>query len=72
MPGTQHLADYFTKHFPGVHHKMMRLHFRKYICRKGISLEDLQRKKLLARQGVELAQVMLEQVHSKKIFGTQE
>ena len=56
MPRTQSLADYFTKHFPGVHDKAMRPQFltpKKHI-------EDLRRKKLLAKERVELAQAMTE------------
>ena len=56
MPGTQNLADYFTKHFPGAHHKAMRPQFltpKKH-------LESLRRRKLVARQRVELAQALTE------------
>ena len=59
MPGTQKLADYFTKHFPGVHHKAMRPQF---LTPKS-HLEDLRRKKLVAKQRAELAQAMMEIVH---------
>ena len=56
MPGTQNLADYFTKHFPGTHHKAM----RPQLSTPKNHLENLRRRKLVARQRVELAQALTE------------
>ena len=60
MPGTQNLADYFTKHFPGPHHQTMRAQFltpQKHV-------EELRWRNMLAKQQVALAQAISEQVHA--------
>ena len=64
MPGAQNLADYFTKHFPGAHHKAMRPQF---LTPKN-HLEDLRRRKLVAKQRVELAQALMEIVVARTQF----
>ena len=57
MSGAQHLADYyFTKHFPGAHHRAMRPQF---LTPKN-HLEDLRRRKSAAKQRVDLAQALME------------
>ena len=59
MPSAQNLADYFTKHFLGAHHKAMRPQF---LTPKN-HLKDLRRRKLVVKQHVELAQALMELVH---------
>ena len=66
MPGAQNLADYFTKYFPGAHHKAMRPQF---LTPKN-HLEDLRRRKLVAKQRVELAQALMEIVSRTQFYDT--
>ena len=64
MPGAQKLGDYFTKHFPGAHHKAMRPQFLTHKKH----LEDLRRRKLMAKQRAELAQALMEIVSRTKFL----
>ena len=62
-PGNLNLGDYFTKHFPGVHHVNMRKEFitpRRY-------LEELRRRGARARLSVELAQAIADSSHAPRV-----